>query len=111
MIERSQELLVERRSGEKNGTITTLLRREQMQGKNRLLARIILHPGAMISYHQHNGDSEVYYILAGAGEVNDNGVVSKVTSGDVLYTVSGESHSIKNIGEEDLEYIALIILD
>ena len=111
MIERSQDLLVEHRSGEKNGKITTLLRREQMHEKNRLFARVLLHPGAMVPYHEHSGDAVAYYILAGVGEVNDNGVVSKVNPGDVIFTVSGESHSLKNIGDEDLEYIALIILD
>ncbi|EMJ3922691.1 cupin, partial [Clostridioides difficile] len=29
--------------------------------------------------------------------------------GDVVYTADGEKHSIENIGEEDLEFVALVL--
>ncbi|MDF2569598.1 MAG: hypothetical protein K0R55_1202 [Sporomusa sp.] len=110
MIMRSEELLVEQRIGERNGTLIRLLTPEQMHGKNRLFARILLKPGARAPYHQHNGDCEAYYILSGEGQANDNGIIAKVKAGDIIFTDSGESHSIENTGEGDLEYIALITL-
>ena len=63
----------------------------------------------MAPLHKREGSFEAFYILAGQGEVNDNGVRSGVRVGDVMFTDDGESHSIKNIGDSDLEYIALII--
>lgn len=108
MIIRSEELPIEQRTGERNGTLIRLLSPEKMYGKNRLFARILLKPGAKAPYHQHEGDCEAYYILSGVGQVNDNGVISQVKAGDIIFTDSGESHSIENTGDNDLEYIALI---
>lgn len=110
MIIRSEKLPVEQRTGERKGTLIRLLTPEQMHEKNRLFARILLKPGARAPYHQHKGDCEAYYILSGVGQANDNGVISQVKAGDIIFTDSGESHSIENIGDSDLEYIALITL-
>jgi len=110
MIITSKELPVEHRTDERNGTLIRLLTPEQMHGKNRLFARILLKPGARAPYHQHEGDCEAYYILSGVGQANDNGIISQVKAGDIIFTDSGESHSIENTGDNDLEYIALITL-
>jgi mannose-6-phosphate isomerase-like protein (cupin superfamily) len=110
MIVRKEEQSVEQRTGERNGTLTHLLSREQMHGKNRLFARILLKPGAKVPYHQHDGDFEAYYILSGIGQINDNGIISEVKAGDIILTDNGESHSLENIGNDDLEYIALVSL-
>jgi mannose-6-phosphate isomerase-like protein (cupin superfamily) len=110
MIIRAEELPVEQRMGERSGTLIRLLTPEQMYGKNRLFARIRLKPGAKAPYHQHDGDCEAYYILSGVGQANDNGVILQIKAGDIIFTDSGESHSIENIGENDLEYIALITI-
>jgi len=63
----------------------------------------------MAPLHKRAGTFDAFYILADQGEVNDNGVMSGVRVGDVMFTDDGESHSIKNIRDSDLEYIALII--
>lgn len=110
MIIRSEEMPIERRAGERNGTLIRLLTPKQMHEKNRLFARILLKPGAKAPYHQHEGDCEAYYILSGEGEANDNGVISQVKAGDMIFTDTGEGHSIENTSEKDLEYIALITL-
>ena len=51
----------------------------------------------------------VDYILRGEGEYNDNGTILTVGAGDVTFVASGEGHSIRNTGEGDLEFIALIL--
>lgn len=109
MIIGKDDLRVEHRTGERLGTSTKLLEEEQMHGKAKVFARVALRPGSMAPLHKHEGSFEAFYILAGNGEVNDNGAMANVGVGDVVFTNDGESHSIKNIGENDLEYIALVI--
>ena len=41
--------------------------------------------------------------------LNDNGSIAEVQPGDVVFTDDGEYHGIENIGDGDLEYIALVI--
>lgn len=82
---------------------------EEMNDKGRLFSHAIVEPGCSIGYHVHENESEIYYILRGTGEYNDNGKTSVVKAGDVTITAAGEGHSIDNIGEEPLEIIALIV--
>ena len=109
MIIQAENLRVEQRAGERLGTSTKLLEEEQMHGEAKVFARVALRPGSMAPLHKHEGSFEAFYILAGHGEVSDNGVTAQVKVGDVMFTDDGESHSIKNIGDTDLEYIALVV--
>ena len=85
--------------------------KEDSAGSGRLFVKSILSPGSSIGNHTHNGDFEVYYIITGKALVTDNGKEHTLEAGDSILTKNGWSHSIENIGEEDLEYIALIIFD
>lgn len=87
------------------------LAKEDAAGAGRLFTRSILTPGSSIGYHTHKGDFEVYYILKGTALVNDNGQEHTLQAGDAIHTPNGSSHSIENIGDTDLEYIAMIIFD
>jgi mannose-6-phosphate isomerase-like protein (cupin superfamily) len=109
MITRQKDLYVEQRTGERLGTFTKLLEESQMHGKAKIFARVALRPGSMAPLHKHEGTFEAFYFLAGKGLVDDNGTLTEVKVGDVVFTNDGESHSIKNIGETDLEYIALVV--
>ena len=109
MIIPAAQQRVEHRNGERLGTSTKLLEEEQMHGKAKVFARIALRPGACAPLHQHVGSFEAFYILAGRGRVNDNGAIAEVGAGDVVFTDDGEYHGIENIGDGDLEYIALVI--
>jgi len=89
--------------------VTKILEMDQLLGKGRLFARNMLAPGSSLGWHEHKGDVEAYYIIAGEGTVDDNGTKVTVQAGDVVYTNNGESHSIENTGTENLEFIALIL--
>lgn len=80
-----------------------------MGGKARLFSHCRLEKNCEVGCHTHTGDNETYYILKGEAEYNDNGVMRKLHPGDVSFTADGESHGIKNIGDEPLEFIALIL--
>ena len=82
---------------------------QTMYGKNRLFNHVCLEPGDEVGWHVHSGDGEVYYILSGEGEYNDNGAVTTVYPGDVTWTSDGEGHSIKPAAGGRLEFIALVV--
>ena len=70
-----------------------------------------LKVGEEVELHKHEGECEYYYIISGKGIYNDNGKMADICPGAVTFTPSGESHGIKNTGDEMLEFIALIIKD
>ncbi len=82
---------------------------EEMYQKGRVFNHVFLEPGCEIGWHIHRGDGETYYILKGIGEYSDNGNLVTVEPGDVTFVDDGQGHSLKNIGEETLEAIALIL--
>ena len=75
----------------------------------RMYARIHLDPGCEVGYHEHHGETETYYLTKGAGIYNDNGKEYPVEVGDVTFCADGNGHGIKNAGEEDLVFVALIL--
>ncbi|NLK43313.1 MAG: cupin domain-containing protein [Tissierellia bacterium] len=95
------------------GTLTNthFLNNEDACGAGRLFAKSMLTPGSSIGYHTHQGDFEVYYILTGKAKVNHNGTDYILEAGDSILCRNGESHSIENIGDTNLEYIAIILFD
>lgn len=114
MIKRKDELKVdvheEFLGGKGTLTNTHFLDKEDASGKGRLFVKSVLTPGSSIGNHTHSGDFETYYILSGKALVTeDDGSEHVLEAGDVMYTPDGASHAIENCGEEDLEYIALIM--
>ncbi len=114
MIKRAEDLKKDIKTlfdGKGNVQITHVLDMDQFDGKGRLFSKMTLAPGSSIGFHQHNKDFETYYILKGEGIVNDNGTMTKVTAGDVVYTPEGQQHSIENAASSscDLEFMALIL--
>jgi mannose-6-phosphate isomerase-like protein (cupin superfamily) len=114
MIRRSDDKVVDVREhpfgGEGSITVRNLLNdEEEMYKKGRTFAHTTLQPGCSIGFHIHSGESETYYIYSGIGEFNDNGILTTVKAGDVTFTHAEQGHGIKNIGDEPLEMIALIL--
>lgn len=113
MIRKKSELQVEVKENLNGGIgkvkLENIIQNEELKGKGRLFKRVALPVGSSIGVHDHKTDFEVYYILKGKGKVFDNGEFVEVNEGDVVYTADGEKHSIENIGEEDLEFVALVL--
>ena len=86
-----------------------LIEPDDFAPQGRLFAVNTLRPGCSIGEHRHVGDFEVYYITAGQGMYNDNGVMTPVTAGDVCVVEDGGTHSIENTGTADLVFTALIV--
>lgn len=77
-------------------------------GGNKLFACITMEPGWERSFHMHYGEAETYYIVSGTCEYNENGAMRVLNAGDTVYCGDGEGHGIRNIGDDELIFIALI---
>src|SRR5262245_32134072 len=60
-----------------------------------------LKPGSGIGLHVQNED-EIYYVLSGKGVMTLDGKTVEVTPGTAVLTRTGSSHSLKQVGSEDL---------
>lgn len=115
MIKHLEELATDYRDNVRGGDGTVIQRNvlngaDEMNGKGRTYAHMILKPGCSIGFHVHTGDSECYYVLKGEGEYNENNERTVVLhAGDTTITPDGCGHAIKNIGTEDFEFMALIL--
>ena len=85
-----------------------LLTDDQIHGELTYISSLTLDPGCSIGYHQHTGDSEMYYIFEGSGSYTDNGETYPVSAGDVVFCHDGESHGIVNDGDVPLRMVALM---
>jgi mannose-6-phosphate isomerase-like protein (cupin superfamily) len=66
------------------------------------LAEIRHPPGTASREHRHTKAEEVYYVLAGRGQVRLDGETQLIGPGDVVVTVPGQRHKIWQRGEDDL---------
>ncbi|MGI6686732.1 MAG: cupin domain-containing protein [Bacillota bacterium] len=114
MLRRRDQFFIEQQPHLKGGQgcveLHHILTKQEMLGSGRLFAISILPPGSTIGYHQHSGEFEVYYILKGKGQLILNGNVIELNPGDMTCCGDGDSHGLENVGEGNLEYIAVILI-
>jgi mannose-6-phosphate isomerase-like protein (cupin superfamily) len=60
-----------------------------------------LKPGSGIGLHEQKED-EIYYVLSGRGSMTLDGKTVEITPGTAVLTRTGSSHSLKQVGNEDL---------
>ena len=113
MIRKADEINVEYREHMRDGAGTVEVRSfvsaAEMNDKGRLFGTLTLNPGCGIGYHVHEKDSELFYIVKGTAEYNDNGQIKTVTAGDVTICPAGTGHSITNNTDEVVEVVAVIV--
>lgn len=86
-----------------------LITPEQLGAHCRMFSHITLKKGCEIGYHEHHDEGEAYYILSGKGIYEEDKQTIEVEAGDVTFCEDGHAHGLKNVSEEDLEMIALIL--
>ncbi len=114
MIRKKEECKKEFREHMRDGKGTVELTHfiespEELYNKGRLFSKITLKSGCSIGFHIHENDSELFYILKGKAEYNDNGELRTVEAGDVTICPEGSGHGIENKSEETVELIAVIV--
>lgn len=82
--------------------------KEELKSKTRMCARLTLAPGCSIGFHAHDQEEEVFYLVQGNAEADDNGSTVTLAAGDTILTGGGAGHAIKNIGSNDLVIVAMI---
>lgn len=110
---RKEKMEVREKMGGGNGIgevyVYEIVSKEELLGHGRFYAKIVIPPGSSIGWHQHVGETEPYYILAGEGDFKDNdGSITKVHAGDICTIEVGQYHALANNSSEDLVMMALI---
>jgi len=84
--------------------------KDEMYEKARLFGKLCLKPNCGIGFHTHENESELFYIISGTVEYDDNGTKVTLSAGDVAVCKDGEGHGVTNYGPENAEIFAAIIL-
>lgn len=75
----------------------------------RMVSRITLAPGCSIGFHRHENEEEIFHIISGSAEADDDGNAVTLGPGDSILTGNGAGHGIKNAGSDDLVMLAVIV--
>ena len=67
-----------------------------------------LLPGSSIGMHTHTDSCEVIYILSGTASITMNGVTETVAAGQAHYCPKGGTHTMKNHGDGELCFLAVV---
>jgi quercetin dioxygenase-like cupin family protein len=70
------------------------------------LGVVEVDPGARTPLHRHRCE-EVYYVLAGRGEVEIGGRRERITAGDAVHIPDGQAHRIFNGSRTRLRYVVV----
>ena len=83
---------------------------KELGDKCGLYARVTIPAGSILGFHEHHGNGESYFVLAGEGDYFDGATTRKITAGDSTWTPDGSGHSLSNAeGASDLVFMALIV--
>ncbi len=95
------------------GIQRTILQRKDisMPGREAVIARVEIAPGAFAGRHTHPGE-EISYILDGEGEILVEGQPAlKVKAGDSFIIPSGAKHDAHNTGKAPLHLVGIYLVD
>jgi len=106
-----QTTVKEKMRGGTGSVSLTALAEEGSVKHCRLFSEIVLKKGCSIGVHDHVNETEYYWITEGEGIVTEADGEKIVTKGDLVVTGGGASHAIRNEQEQELKFVALIILD
>ena len=113
MIKRKSEIEAKVHVGLRGGTgettVFNFLTEQEARGAGRMFAKLVLEPGCSIGAHKHESEMEAFYILKGKALISDDGADFILEAGDCHVCPDGHSHSVKNMGEDPLEFIAIIL--
>jgi quercetin dioxygenase-like cupin family protein len=83
--------------------------KNELKGPARLMAKITLEPGCGIGFHNHDNEEEIFYIIKGTIEADDNGEKVILNAGDTILTGNGAGHAVKCVSDEAAEMTAVIL--
>lgn len=66
-----------------------------------------LPPGGVSGEHLHSRTEELYFVIAGEGEINLDGTSHRIRAGDLVLTVLGARHGMRNPTVDDLSWLVI----
>lgn len=85
-----------------------ILEKDETGGRTDMFCIFTIDPGKTIGLHTHDTNAEVYYMMEGEVEVNQNGEPHIIKTGDVVFTADGQSHSVANNSDKPAKILAII---
>jgi mannose-6-phosphate isomerase-like protein (cupin superfamily) len=73
------------------------------------VTHVSIHPGQTVPAHTHDDEDQVYWIQAGTGFVELDGVRTDVTAGSAVLIPLGTEHLIANTGGGQLDYVFFVV--
>ena len=70
--------------------------------KNQSLAQVTIPPGTAVLEHYHQKTEELYFVIAGQGQLFVEDIERIIGVGDAAVILPGQQHKIKNNGNTDL---------
>ena len=67
--------------------------------------RMVVRPGARLSYQRHDRRSEHWFVVAGCALVTLDGTQHTVRAGEAIDVPQTAAHRVENAGEDDLVFI------
>ena len=91
MIRRSGEYRTEQREEMRGGKGTVTIEhfwepKTEMRSHTRMCAKLTIPPGGSIGFHPHDAEEEIFVVIRGTAEADDNGEVVQLGVGDTLLT-------------------------
>ena len=69
------------------------------------MSHVSVKPGGQVPSHVHDNEEQTYWIISGKGKIRLGNEEYDVKGGQAVYIPLGTEHTIKNTGEEPLEYV------
>lgn len=86
-------------------TIRELLGLPTASVRNQSLAEATVEPGEATTRHYHAESEEIYYVVAGQGELEIDGETRVVRAGDAALIPPGARHTIRALGDAPLRLL------
>ena len=92
-----------------NAIVREIISHRNSSIKNISLAEVTIPPGTSVFEHYHIKTEELYYIIAGEGQMFIEGKDRIVKVGDAVVILPRQRHKIKNQGETDLVILVMCV--
>ena len=85
-----------------------LLQKADIQpGRIQMVNWARLHPGKHFAPHYHEDMQELFVILTGVAKIVVGAQTATLRRGDAILIDARETHEMSNVGEEDVDYLAI----
>ena len=73
------------------------------------VTHVSIHAGETVPAHTHQDEDQIYWVQAGTGFVELDGVRTEVSAGSAVMIPLGTEHLITNTGTERLGYVFFVV--